>query len=71
MIDLLVNLGTESVLRDRYNLDPLDMSGEEYLHKLAEVKYKNDRERLARQLLQDFRKGYLGSVSLEYPAIED
>jgi ribosome biogenesis GTPase A len=67
MVDLLVNLGTESILVDRYQLDPLDMSGEEYIYQLAKLKYNDDRERVARQLLQDFRKGYLGKISLEYP----
>lgn len=68
-VELLVNLGTESVLHSRYglNLNPLDMTGEEFIIKLAEFKYNNDLERVARQLLQDFRKGYLGAVSLEYP----
>jgi ribosome biogenesis GTPase A len=66
-VDLLVNLGSENVLLDRYGLDALDMTGEEFVIKLAETKYNNDRERVARQLLQDFRKGYLGKVSLEYP----
>lgn len=69
-VDLLVNLGTENVLLDRYGLDALDMTGEEFVIKLAEIKYNNDRERVARQLLQDFRKGYLGKVSLEYPPHE-
>ncbi|WP_017295485.1 ribosome biogenesis GTPase YlqF [Geminocystis herdmanii] len=69
-VDLLVNLGTESVLLDRYGLDALEMTGEEFVIKLAESKYNNDRERVARQLLQDFRKGYLGKVSLEYPPHE-
>jgi len=66
-IDLLVNLGTESVLHSRYDLDPLDMTGEEFIIKLAQSNYNNDIERVSRQLLQDFRKGYLGTVSLEYP----
>ena len=70
MIDLLVNLGSESILVDRYHLDPLDMTGEEYVYELATLKYNDDRERVARQLLQDFRKGYLGSISLEYPPIK-
>ncbi|MGI0482570.1 ribosome biogenesis GTPase YlqF [Geminocystis sp. CENA526] len=68
-VDLLVNLGTENVLLDRYGLDALDMTGEEFIIKLAEIKYNNDRERVARQLLQDFRKGYLGAISLEYPPV--
>jgi ribosome biogenesis GTPase A len=69
-VDLLVNLGTESILHSRYGLDPLEMTGEEFIIKLARFKYNNDLERSARQLLQDFRKGYLGAVSLEYPPIQ-
>ncbi|AUC59823.1 ribosome biogenesis GTPase RbgA [Cyanobacterium sp. HL-69] len=69
-VDLLVNLGTENVLKERYGLDALDLTGEEFIIKLAEIKYKNDQERVARQILQDFRKGYLGKVSLEYPPVE-
>jgi len=69
-VDLLVNLGTESILLDRYGLDPLDMTGEEFIYKLAEIKYQNDVERVARQLLHDFRKGYLGAISLEYPPVK-
>lgn len=68
-VDLLVNLGTENVLLDRYGLDALEMTGEEFIIKLAETKYNNDRERVSRQLLQDFRKGYLGAISLEYPPV--
>lgn len=66
-VDLLVKLGSESVLLDRYGLDALDMTGEEFVIKLAQTRYNNDQERVARQILQDFRKGYLGKISLEYP----
>ncbi|MBL1209381.1 ribosome biogenesis GTPase YlqF [Geminocystis sp. GBBB08] len=66
-VDLLVNLGTEAVLYSRYGIDPLEMTGEEFILQLAQLKYNNDLERVARQLLQDFRKGYLGTISLEYP----
>lgn len=69
-VDLLVNLGSESVLLDRYGLDPLDMTGEEFVYKLAQMKYNNDMERVARQLLHDFRKGYLGAIALEYPPVQ-
>ncbi|MBE9222149.1 ribosome biogenesis GTPase YlqF [Cyanobacterium stanieri LEGE 03274] len=69
-VDLLVNLGTENVLKERYGLDALDLTGEEFIIKLAQMKYQNDQERVARQILQDFRKGYLGKVSLEYPPVE-
>lgn len=68
-VDLLVNLGSDSILHSRYGLDPLDMTGEEFILAVAKLKYKNDAERVARQLLQDFRKGYLGAISLEYPPI--
>ena len=71
MVDFLVNLGSESILVDRYQLDPLDMTAEEYVYELAKLKYNDDRERVARQLLQDFRKGYLGSISLEYPPTDE
>lgn len=71
MVDLLVHLGSESILVDRYKLDPLDMTAEEYVHELAQLKYNGDRERVARQLLHDFRKGYLGCISLEYPPTDE
>ncbi len=70
-IELLVNLGTDSVLKERYGLDALDMTGEEFIIKLAQTKYQNDQERVARQILQDFRKGFLGKVSLEYPPVSN
>jgi ribosome biogenesis GTPase A len=68
-VDLLVNLGSEEVLKTRYGLDALEMTGEDFIYQLAKIKYQNDQERTARQLLQDFRKGYLGNISLEYPPI--
>lgn len=66
-IDLVVNLGFPELLQSRYQLDPLDMSAEEYLFQLAEQKYQGDRERIAVQMLNDFRKGLLGPVPLEFP----
>ena len=68
-IDLLVNLGSDEVLKTRYGLDALEMTGEDFIHQLAQIKYQNDKERVARQLLRDFRKGYLGAISLEYPPV--
>jgi len=47
------------------------MTGEEFIIKLAQTKYQNDQERVARQILQDFRKGFLGKISLEYPPIRE
>jgi ribosome biogenesis GTPase A len=74
LIDMLKDLQanapeaiTGHPLRSRYDLDPTEFTGESYLHVLAEQKYQNDVERTARQILNDFRKGVLGSISLELP----
>lgn len=66
-VDLLVKLGSEEILKTRYNLDPLDMTGEEFIDKIAQIRHKGDKEKVARKLLQDFRTGILGTISLEYP----
>lgn len=67
LVDLLQQLGLESVLQSRYKLNLEAQTGETYLHTLAEQRYQNDRERTARLLLNDFRKGALGAIALEYP----
>ncbi|PSB04382.1 ribosome biogenesis GTPase YlqF [Merismopedia glauca] len=73
-IDLIQELPpivTESFISDllesRYKLHPGEMSGEDYLHAVAELGFKGDVERTARQMLTDFRKGVLGAISLEVP----
>lgn len=75
LVDLLKNLAANSLpdilpenpLLARYELDPVTVTGEEYLHTLAELRYQGDVERTARQLLTDFRKGLLGAIALELP----
>lgn len=75
LVDLLKGLAANSVpdvlpenpLLTRYSLDPIIVTGEEYLHTLAELRYQGDVERTARQLLTDFRKGFLGAIPLELP----
>ncbi|MEM8777477.1 MAG: ribosome biogenesis GTPase YlqF [Cyanobacteria bacterium P01_G01_bin.49] len=67
LIDLLVELDFETILGSRYQLDPLEISGEEYLDTLANERYQGDKERVAMQLLNDFRKGLMGKISLEFP----
>lgn len=67
LLDLLKGFGTIATLRDRYELDPALLTGESYLHALAQAKHQGDVERTARQLLHDFRKGTLGAIALEYP----
>ncbi len=68
-VDFLVDLNFDRILQDRYNLDPLTVTGEEYLHNLGNQQYKGDIERAANQLLNDFRKGLMGSIPLELPPI--
>lgn len=43
------------------------MTGESYLVAVAEQQHQGDVERTARQLLNDFRRGDLGKLSLEFP----
>lgn len=72
-IDLWKQLQTEAPeavsdgLKVRYNLDPADLTGESYLEVLAANRYREDRERAACQILNDFRKGLLGAIALEVP----
>jgi ribosome biogenesis GTPase A len=54
-------------LKSRYELDPTSYTGDEYLHILAEHRYKGDVERAARQLITDYRKGFLGEIPLDLP----
>jgi len=74
MIDLLTQLERHEIgvvgakcLASRYELDPTEMTGEQYLHTLAELRHRGDVERTARQLLKEFRKGVLGAIALELP----
>ena len=71
LVDLLKELGSDRPLQDRYGVDPSEPTGESYLQLLAIEKYQNDREKAARQLLNDFRKGNLGQISLEFPPPEN
>ena len=67
-IDLLTKLGFEDALQTRYHLDPTTMTGEAYLHHLGDRSYQGDKERVARQLLRDFRTGVIGKIPLELPS---
>ncbi len=61
------NLLPKEILKSRYDLDSINHTGEAYLHLLAEHRYQGDVERTARQLVTDYRKGYLGHIPLELP----
>lgn len=67
LIDLLVQLEYESILKSRYGLDALTMTGEDYIFQLAMTRYQEDKERTASQILNDFRKGLMGAIPLELP----
>jgi ribosome biogenesis GTPase A len=67
LVNLLMELNFEQVLIDRYEVDPLEMSGEDYLVTLGEQRFQGDVERGAVKLLNDFRKGSLGQIPLELP----
>lgn len=65
--------GYEDAIASRYNLSLTSdtdesYTGESYLTVLAH-RHKNDVERAAHQLLNDFRKGNLGNLGLELPPI--
>ena len=67
LIDLLLELNFEKTLQLRYGIDPLGISGEQYIEKLESSFYKGGKERVAMQLLNDFRKGIMGCIPLELP----
>lgn len=68
LVEFLQDLGLEGKLGDRYNFTPDHLTtGELYLHQLAAESYQGDVERTARQILNDFRKGLLGTIPLELP----
>jgi ribosome biogenesis GTPase A len=57
------------LLKSRYDLDAISMTGEEYVQGVARLKCQGDVERASRQLLTDFRKGLLGAIPLELPPV--
>lgn len=56
-------------IRDRFKVDPMEVTGEEFLHLAAERNHQGDLERTAVRLLTEFRSGDLGLVALESPAM--
>ncbi|MEL4893974.1 ribosome biogenesis GTPase YlqF [Crocosphaera sp. Alani8] len=71
LIDLLVELNYENILLSRYQLNPQNITGEEYIETLGNKQYKGDKERATMQILNDFRKGIMGQIPLELPQIID
>ena len=66
-VDLLLELDFSKVLKSRFNLDPTGMTGEAFIQQVSDRSYKGDKERVARQILYDFRTGNLGKIPLELP----
>ncbi|MGH2414189.1 MAG: ribosome biogenesis GTPase YlqF [Microcystaceae cyanobacterium] len=67
LVDFLVELDFDSILQSRYALDPLEMTGEAYIHELGKTRFQGETERAGIQLLNDFRKGLMGAIPLEFP----
>lgn len=70
LIDLLKELATAQVLKNRYKLDPETMTGEEYLEQLALSRYQGEKEKAAMTILNDFRTRNLGAIALEFPPVK-
>lgn len=67
-VDLLLELGYEKTLASRFNFNFSEqITGEAFIQQVSDRSYKGDKERVARQILYDFRTGNLGKISLELP----
>ena len=67
LVDLCQELGYLDGFTARYGMTPDTLNGMEFVHSLAEAKYRGDLERSAHLILNDFRTGILGSIPLELP----
>ena len=67
-VDLLVELGYSDAIANRFNLNPAGMTGEAFIQTAGD-RYKGDKERVARQILYDFRTGNMGRIPLELPPL--
>ncbi|MEC4986952.1 MAG: ribosome biogenesis GTPase YlqF [Oscillatoria sp. PMC 1068.18] len=67
LVDLIGDLDFADVLKYRYGQELNLLTGEEYIYNLANLRYKGDLERVAVLLLNDFRKGLMGNIPLEFP----
>lgn len=67
LVDILVELDFWQILKRRYHLDPIKLTGEDYIYQMGHQNYQGDVERAACQILNDFRKGLMGAIPLEIP----
>ena len=68
-VDLLIELGYSDTIANRFNLDPTGMTGEAFIQAAGDRFHKGDKERVARQILYDFRTGNMGRIPLELPPL--
>jgi ribosome biogenesis GTP-binding protein YlqF len=54
-------------LAERYKLDPMEGSAEDFLCGMADSLFFGDKEKAGARLLKDYRNGYLGTFALEVP----
>lgn len=57
----------DNILSNRYQLNPTSMTAADYLATAAQQNHQGNLERMAQQILTDFRKGSLGKITLELP----
>jgi ribosome biogenesis GTPase A len=69
MVELIKDLGYGQNLVSKYDIDPLTMTGEDYIRAIADKQYLGDMERSAHNLLNNFRTGGLGSINLDVPPV--
>lgn len=68
-IDLLIEIGYDQVLQSRFNFEfnPEETTGESFIQDVSDRSFQGDKERVARQILHDFRTGNMGKIALELP----
>ena len=54
-------------LTERYKLDPMAGTAEDFVQFLAERLFFGDREKAGQRILKDYRQGFLGAFALEVP----
>lgn len=54
-------------LRDRYKLDPLSVSAEDFVVHVAGELFGGDQEQAGVRLLNDYRNGVYGELAMELP----
>jgi ribosome biogenesis GTPase A len=67
MVELIKKLGYQESLQEKYAIDPLAMTSEDFIHAVSNDKYLGDLERGSHNILNNFRTGLLGAIPLELP----